>query len=264
MNIAFYTWNKPRKTQLMKTMADGARALGHKCQLRGNFVDVEKEADVAVFTGCNQVVKAAVDAYAQAGKHYVYVDKGYLRYAEQGLQEPKEFYRVAVDCFQPSNYVMELGKFDQSRWDELRIIPKPHCVGGRFVIYADVSEKYRAWFNLGQSQDNLRDLGPVIYRSRNDEKSIYEQLENAWLLVTPGSNASVDAILYGVPVVVTGESCISLPITSTTIPDYDGEIYFPSDETRYQWLCGLAWCQFTLEELSTKFAWHHLTRRLES
>ena len=268
MNIALYTWNKPYKTNILAAMAAGARRSGHECQLRGTFTEVEEDADAAVFIGCNQVVKEAYDAYLAAGKHTIYIDKGYLRYAEQGVVDPREYYRVAVDCFQPSDYVMDLG-VDASRWERERINPRPWRTEGDLILYADVSRKYKDWFDLTDKdvEDDLQNLKnaslkSVVYRSRNDETKIYEALTKAWALATLGSNAAVDAILYGVPVIVTGVDCIALPIAGEKL-FYDDGLYIPSDEERYRWLCGLAWCQFTLTEFETGFAWKKLNERLE-
>lgn len=269
MNIAFYTWNKPRKSELMQALENGATEFGHDCALRGAFTKVEEEVDVAVFMGCNIVVKKAVEEYSKAGKHYVYFDKGYLRYAEQGLKDPCEYYRVAIDCFQPSQYIMELGLKDDSRWGQIGITPKPWRSEGSLVLYADSSDKYKEWF--GWSDDDVSDdlwnlrvstQKTIVYRPRNCEVSIYEQLDDTWALVTRGSNAAVDAILYGVPVVLSVDSrCISSPLANRGM--VDDQVYVPSDTDRHQWLCGLAWCQFTVQELSTKFAWSHITERLE-
>lgn len=266
MNIVFYTWDKPYKMRLCKVLSEGAAKVGHNVSVRGAFNEVEEGSDVAVFIGCNRVVRDAYDAYRAAGKHTVYIDKGYLRYAEQGMKEPREYYRVAVDCFQPSSYVMELGT-DSSRWERERIEQKPWRTEGSVVLYADASDKYKEWFKI-TPQDTYDDLSnltmmslkTVVYRSRNDATRIYDCLKDTWLLVTRGSNATVDAILYGVPVLVTGESCISLPLTSGGM--VNDEVCVPSDESRYRWLCGLSWCQFTPDEFESGMAWKKINERL--
>ena len=268
MNIIFYTWSKPYKINLCRVMSDGAFKAGHNCRTLGVFKGVDETADAAVFIGCNRVVREAFDAYREAGKHTIYIDKGYLRYREQGLVENREYYRVAVDSFQPSNYVMALGH-DSSRWDEIRI---PICrwrEQGEFILYADVSKKYHDWFGTNPlvSQVDLNMLHSsrsVMYRSRNDKVSIYEELKKSWALVTRGSNAAVDALIYGVPVCVTGEHCVTLPLTWKNELRNIDQISLPSDEDRYRFFCGLAWCQFTLNELETKFAWEKIMERIES
>lgn len=272
MNIAFYTWNKPRKKELMISMSDGARKFGHHVSLFGPFTGVEPYIDVAVFMGCNLVVKEALEAYAQAGKNYIYVDKGYLRYEEQGLKEPIDFYRVSVNCFQPVDYVVELGEsLGSKRWERLRIKPFPWKTGNGDLIYADTSNKYKDWFGLTERNvaDDLLDLNEtskrrVVYRSRGEASKIYDQLPNACALATRGSNAAVDAILYGVPVCLLGTGlCISRPLSRSIEEIFLGNL--PSEEQRMVWLWGLAWCQFTLAELScSSVAWKTITERLKS
>ncbi len=267
MNVVFYTWNKSYKRDLCFAMAEGARKVGHNRRVLGIFEKVEDNADVAVLIGCNRGTRLAFDAYRSAGKHVVYVDKGYLRYREQGMKTPREYHRIAVDCFQPASYVMDLGD-DESRWEREKIKPWPWRVDGDHIIYADSSNKYKEWFDI-DDEDVSEELWKlrwsttktIVYRPRNCEASIYDFLTSAWALVTRGSNAAVDALLYGVPVLLTGDDCVSAPLASRGM--VNDQVFVPSDEDRHRWLCGLAWCQYTPEELESGFAWRKINERLE-
>jgi len=267
MNVVFYTGDKPYKRDLCFAMAEGVRKAGHNRKIVGVFEKVDDDADVVVLIGCNRVVREAFDAYRAMGKHVVYVDKGYLRYREQGVKIPREYYRIAVDCFQPSSYVMDLGD-EESRWGRERIVPRPWRTDGDHIIYADSSNKYKEWFGIDDEDVSeelwklrLSTTKTIIYRPRNCEVPIYDGLKTAWVLVTRGSNAAVDAILYGVPVLLTGDDCISSPLASRGM--VDDKVFVPTDEARYRWLCGLAWCQYTPEELESGFAWKKINERLE-
>jgi hypothetical protein len=71
----------------------------------------------------------------------------------------------------------------------------------------------------------------------------------------------VDAIIAGVPVIITGDG-IAKPLGRATLK-YINDLYYPTDTERYQFLCDLAYIQWNLDELRNGLAWSHIKPQIE-
>jgi len=85
-------------------------------------------------------------------------------------------------------------------------------------------------------------------------------LPDAWALVTFGSNAAVEALTAGVPVIVTGDG-IARPLARTQEENID-DLFIPSDAVRRQWLADMAYCQFNVQEMESGLAWKILREQI--
>lgn len=81
-----------------------------------------------------------------------------------------------------------------------------------------------------------------------------QALEGAKSVVTWNSTSAVDAVLAGIPAVAMDSGSIAYPIAGHTIDD----AITPSYPDRSQWLAGLGYSQWTLDEMADGKAWAHL------
>lgn len=100
---------------------------------------------------------------------------------------------------------------------------------------------------------------PIVVRHWNRDKNeraktLHQDLEGAWALVTHMSAAANEAVLAGVPVFVTGP-CAALPMGLSQIES----IEMPKrPDGRADWAASLAARQWTLEEVRAGMAWKAL------
>lgn len=88
---------------------------------------------------------------------------------------------------------------------------------------------------------------------------LQEDLEDAWAVVTFNSNAGVEATLAGVPAFVADAGGMGYSILNKDLQLIES----PCTPDRHQWLCNLAYTQWTLGEIASGQAMQHLwTSRL--
>ena len=112
---------------------------------------------------------------------------------------------------------------------------------------------------------------PVIFRShplwdctqlpewvvKSKNKTIEEDLENAWMTVAWSSNSLVDSIMSGTPTLALDPMSMVWDISIHNI----GKT--PRLPDRQEWLNKLSYCQWTLEEFESGKAWLHVRKYLE-
>ncbi len=84
---------------------------------------------------------------------------------------------------------------------------------------------------------------PIVVRKKGSSEGLQEQLAKAWCVVTHASMVAVDAVMAGVPVVVTGPS-IAKPMA--TEMRYIETPVFPEREP---WFRSLAYAQFSQKDM---------------
>jgi hypothetical protein len=95
-----------------------------------------------------------------------------------------------------------------------------------------------------------------IDRRLIDTRSMDETLADAKCLVTWNSTSAVDALIQGVPVIACHPSSVSYPVATHSIADIN-HLRYPS---RRNWLAGLGYAQWTLDEMRAGLPWMHLNR----
>lgn len=88
-------------------------------------------------------------------------------------------------------------------------------------------------------------------------ESIQEDLKGAALCVTYNSTSGVEAVLAGVPTITMDEGAMAWPVASHSP---DEPIVKPDRE---KWAHGLAWTQWSLEEICSGEMWAHLAPIME-
>lgn len=82
----------------------------------------------------------------------------------------------------------------------------------------------------------------------NVKGDLSNALNRASLVVTINSNSAVDAVIAGVPSVTLDEGSMAWPVTSHSVDHR----YTPEREA---WAHRLAWCQYSIEEISSGKCW---------
>lgn len=96
---------------------------------------------------------------------------------------------------------------------------------------------------------------PESVRITRSDKPLAEDLKNARALVTFNSNSAVEAIIAGVPALVSDHGSMAWNVAEHSfLPDS------PATPLREKWAHELAYTQWTLDEFRDGSAWRHLTR----
>jgi hypothetical protein len=85
-------------------------------------------------------------------------------------------------------------------------------------------------------------------------RPLSEDLKNAHCVVTYNSNSAVEALLEGVPVFAHDKGSMCWELANKSLLSVD----VPNKPDRTEWLNNLAYCQWTLSEMSSGATWHHL------
>jgi hypothetical protein len=282
MRVVFCHSDKPREHLLADAFSEGVRRHGDTCTLQPLTPDhATVPAEVACMVGVKS--RALYQAYYGQGTHVVYLDKGYTRHARPGPVKVWEYWRVSLDSHHPTQY---LGKPDMpaDRVDDLGVVLKPWRKKGEHVVIAGSSQKYHDFYGLRHPTQwaqklvkQIQGAAPgrrIVYRPKPSWKEavpiegtefsrqgdIYDVLENAWALVTHGSNAVFESILEGVPCIVLGDA-VAKPISSDSLEEIESPL-LACYAARHQWLANLAYWQWTLPELSKGQAWDFLRPKI--
>lgn len=245
-----------------------------------DFTEPDPEADVGAVFGLKGRSHEVMRAYRKAGKKTLMFDKALIRVPGGAFKQ----LRVSINDDTPYSIVRR--RRPPSRWQKFRIDPRPHVErdADAPVVLALSSQKYCDYFGLGDATEYAQGIvaalarhtsRPIIYRpkpswhdfvpiegtrlSRRPEY-LEDLLATAHVLVTHGSSAAIDAIIYGVPAITLGR-CAASSVAGRRIRDVIAPP-FPSEAERWQWLCNLAWCQWSVEELTSGEAWDFIRREL--
>lgn len=282
MRIGFYVSGvKAFDRQIGQAFCRGAGRAGHQCELidLGAYREPDATFDVIACIGVRSL--RCFYAYRGVGRHAIYIDKGYYRHANPYRQH---YYRMAVDAFQPLAYFQRHRPHDRLHALHWPTQPMRSPGQGVQIVIDGPSDKYCMLRGLTNMQAYVQDIiarirqtsnRTVVYRPRltfnkptpvpgvafsSPENNLAHALRGAYAFVTHGSNASVESLIQGVPVFVTGDA-IATPLARTDLALIN-DPYYPSDTQRYQFLADLAYCQFTLDEFGGGLAWDSIKDEL--
>lgn len=197
---------------------------------------------------------------ASARGEFYYADNSYL---DSGRGK---FFRVEKNELQASGKVAP----DYGRLKALGVEIKPWTRAGRHIVvvmqsphfmrevaqYPGGSEGWQAdtLWALRKHTDRL-----IVVRHWNRDKaerarSLQQDLQDAWALVTHASAAANEAVVSGVPVFVTGP-CAALPMGLSQLEQIENP---RRPDGREEWAAGLAARQWTLDEMRSGMAWRTL------
>jgi hypothetical protein len=286
MKVVFYvSEGKKFDETLAEALGRGVRRRGDEYEVRpiAGFERADPAVDVAIVAGVKGWSQDCFEAYVQAGRHAIILDKGYTRI--RGGPLGTLYWRCSVDAFQPHAYLSR-AQHSGERWNRLgvTIIPDLGRQKGS-VLFCGSSQKYCNWHNLGDATEYARKvLGEL--RRRTDRELVYRpkpswgdaveipgyrysapgdkflpELDRTFVVVTFGSNAAFEAILRGVPAVVLGDG-IARPLARTSCKDVESPLR-PAATAVYDLACNVAHCQWSADEMASGEAWKHLRAEIE-
>jgi hypothetical protein len=279
ISIVFYHTEKEHEVMLADAFEEGCT--GREVSFSKKFTAeyIRPEADIAVIMGVKGATKKIMDDYLKSGRQCLYLDKGYVRRKVEGCGI-SEYYRLSVNSTQPTNYFQTIPQ-SSKRWDKLgynlqRMYKNPEGA----IIFAGSSQKYCDFHGLGDATEYAQSVikeirkcsnNEIIYRPKpswsdatpiedttysGPERKIWVELENAYCLITHGSNAAFDALINGVPVIILGDG-VARPLSRTKISDINN-LYYPNGIERLQWFYDLAFCQWRIDEICSGRFWKHI------
>lgn len=173
------------------------------------------------------------------------------------------YFRVTKNRLQHTG----LGMSDGKRFASLGIEIKPWRTAGRHIVVCPQSDDFMRrivgyngdWLADTKQALMLRTERPLKVRHWNRDKAsaaatLHEDLRDAWALVTWSSAAAIEAILAGIPAVVSGQCAakpVSIPLDG--IDDADPRCF-----DRHEWAAVLSDNQWTLDEMRRGITWSHL------
>ena len=274
MRAIFYVANKPRERLLAEAMKVGMSLLGDSLTIvpSASYVGPDDSFDLTCFFGVKS--RQLFRDYRNHDRrgHILYIDKAYVGRGE--------YYRFIVDDTQPNAYLHEVPRASD-RWDWLKIELQPLQPEDprKHVLFAGSSQKYCDFHSLGDATayarkfcKRVRNMNSreIVYRpkptwgdaepiegttfSGPDEKlsSLFSKMH---VLITHGSGAAVEAIIAGVPAITLGNG-VTHSVTDRSLNfETVRKPFFPDDAWRKQFMCDLAYTQFTRAEWVQGGAW---------
>ena len=109
---------------------------------------------------------------------------------------------------------------------------------------------------------------PVVVRHRVKDRNqrillepLRALLEDCHVLVTFNSTAAIEAIMMGVPAIVTSPSHAASPVASRDISTV-ADPWYPDTDLLYRWLCHLSYGQWHVNEMRDGSALHQIREDL--
>ena len=268
MKVVFYFSTKDRERELANSFVSGVKI----CCDAGGVIPIEQykapDADVAVVIGVKSLTNKLVSEYKESGRKVIFIDKGHLR--------REAYWRVSISDFMPCSYLMHTQCKDD-RLNALSLDVKSMRTQGSHIVFAGASAKYHICRGLPDVTEyaqkivhelQVKSSRLVVYRPKpswlqavpvsdsffsRPPRTLEDEMKGAWALVTYASNAAVEAAVEGLPVVVLGDG-VAKVVGSDSIDEIES-VHIPSDEERWQWLCNVSYCQWTLSEFRSGEAW---------
>lgn len=268
MLIAFHYSSKQREIDLASAFGGGARLMGHDVEYRPLGQGPIGECDLAVMVGVKS--RDLWLASRAAGVRTLMIDKGYRRHRGDG--RVWEYWRLSLDAHHPTGTTLDR-PMPHDRAAALDLPLRPFRVRSGPILIAGSSAKYHAFYDLAEPNSYysklIRKLGKathreIVYRpkpSYRDARPIAgsryspgkEQLSNlfadSYCLITHGSNACFDALVYGVPSIILGDG-VTKSLSATEIHPLD-QLSYPTEDARMQLLANLAYHQWTESEMAS-------------
>lgn len=153
------------------------------------------------------------------------------------------------------------------RLKKLGIDIKPWQKNGKRIIVCAQSDEFMrtvacrqdgaaGWNKQVLSQLAQQTDREIVLRDKQTKRPLAADLQDAWLLVTHSSTAAIEALIAGVPVILTDKTCMAAGF-STPFDEIDRPHH---KDGREAWLARLADSQWTLDEMKNGTAWNMLNR----
>lgn len=233
-------------TSLTKALCQGFRDIG-VFQPRDQFVE-NSIGDVFIRNTVNN--ESLLKTRMANHLPFLFMDSGYTNF----LENNKKWHRLCRDNIHHSNI---LGKCNHKRLNIFPCLPRPWRTDGSEVLIIEPSEIQCRLFDIDivrwraeiRKEVNSRTSRSVVFREKADKKirtSLYQYLldSDVYCVINYNSNAAVEAVWAGVPVITLGRH-ITNPIAASSL-DQINDLLRPDLE---RWLKFLSHCQYTVEEI---------------
>lgn len=276
MRIVFWASEKPRERMLANAFLQGAKRFGIEGERRNVGAPPPKgKYDYSCMVGVKS--NELWHQELKRGVTPIMFDKGYVRNKEGNSWR---YWRVAVGSHSPSNRTLKM-EYPSDRWDSLNLNPRPWRKQGSHIVIAGSSAKYHKFHDLPHPNEYVRLLvkrlqaqttQEIFYRPKPSwrdavpiagttysigPRSLIDELQGAWLLITHGSNACFEAALMGIPSIVLGEGVMKT-ISSTSIEDLQN----PRLANREHIFNAIAYHQWTIDEFRSGEAFETIRKWL--
>jgi hypothetical protein len=256
---------------LKKFKLDLFMRIGHKIEaaggsmIHGDFEKVKKLPDEIIpIIGCSPELTSSVKQWKERGRNFIYWDRGYARrvfatWLPRGdaMGIPGGYYRWHLNCYQMQKII----DVPSDRWDSLKtnVTPWKKNPNGHILI-ACPTPTYEKFHDIaGWTEKTLRRLAritdrQVVTRDKESKRDLRDDVAGAYVVVSHGSNAAVEAVIMGCPVVVDHSSAAAL-VGLTDLEQIENPVY----PDRQPWLNSLAYNQFNEQELVDGTLWKLIT-----
>lgn len=210
--------------------------------------------------GCMPEIRFLIDRWIEQKVTFVYWDRGYYfrifaTWLPRDDTGTSGYYRYTINGFQ----MRSIRDVPNDRYNVHPPPVRPWFKGGKDIVIAIPTETFEKFHHIeGWTDRTIRELAKItdrrmIVREKQTKRPLQADLENAYCLISHGSNTAVEAVILGVPVIVDPSSAAAL-VGRTKLKDIDNLVY----PDRTKWLHSLAYGQFLEHELTDGTVWRHI------
>ncbi len=155
------------------------------------------------------------------------------------------------------------------RWKRLDYPIHKRKKGGRHILLVTPSEKPCKFYGIDRDtwvNDTVAEIKkhtdrPIIIRDKAPRqqrinKTIFEDLNDCYAMVTYQSIAAIESVLYGVHAFTLGYTAADF-VANKDLRDLEKPAEY-DEETIYKWACHLAYCQYHIDEFKDGTAYRIL------
>lgn len=223
---------------------------------------LQPEGDVAVYgrlRGGREILESAI----RQGRTWWYIDRGYFRASHD--VNYGGYFRVTRNALQHDGVA---GNVDPARWRALQLGLQDWRTSGTHILVCPPGRVFAslsgfsadAWLRETLATLRAHTDRPVRVREKPQHAAtqrnvaLRDDLQDCWALVTHSSNAAVEAVRQGVPVICTAQ-CGASAVGTTDLTHIESP---PTPDDRDTWAAVLANNQWTLAEFESGLAWEML------
>lgn len=250
---------KPKSEKLCQAFAEGVRVGGGQAQVCYEPV-TELLPGAAAFYGVRPHQAQLLVQAKDERRDWYYIDNAYFDATRE------RYFRITKNRLQHDGR----GISDCERFTQLSIPILPWRRSGEHVLVCPQSDEFANLFFAegaewtGNTVQRLQSLTKRAVRVRPWQpnkiewyRTLPQDLDNCWALVTHSSASAITAMLAGVPAFVLGTDCISRVVAERNLEHIDVPRYH---EDLWPWCCVVADNQFNVTEIAAGYAWQRLHR----
>jgi hypothetical protein len=272
-SVGIYTMPKLRSQIVTSAMHRGAVRSGYVAKQIALHEYDGPRYDMACFYGFEHGMEKVFADYRNAGKPIVYIDLGYF-----GRRTPSRFHgyhKIILNGRHPFEY-HRMHAHGHDRADKLGVVIHPWRPQGDHIVLCGMSERaakvlgFKAEEWEREAVRKMRQVTDrrIIYRPKPSWKDarpiegtvwgdptvpLFKVMEGAHSLVTYNSNAAIEALMWGFPVVAVegiASDLAQTDVMNVEQPRRDGD--------RRRLLNDLSYVQWTVAEMSAGLPWMHM------